>query len=80
MEYISQHVRQVFSKEQKDAAWKLYAAETLRFISESSARYAGGPYMPVKWSDILNPPPAETRTPEEVVSYMKTRLKEVGEA
>lgn len=36
--------------------------------------------MPVKWSDILNPPPVETRTPEEVVSYMKTRLKEVGEA
>lgn len=80
MEYISEHVRQEFSKEQKDAAWRLYVAETLRCISESSAKYAGGPYMPVKWADILNPPQEETRTPEEVVEYMKNRLKEVGES
>lgn len=47
-------------------------------ISESTARYAGGPYLAAKWADILNPPKEETRTPEEVVEHMKKRLKEIG--
>ena len=78
MEYISQHVRQTYIQEQKEAAWRLYVAETLRCVSESSARYAGGPYMPRKWADIVSPPPEEKRTPEEVVAYMMKRLKEAG--
>lgn len=44
-------------------------------ISESCARYAGGPYMPVKWDDFINPKPQETRTPDEVKNYMLKKLR-----
>lgn len=47
-------------------------------ISESTAKYVDGPYLAVKWADILNPPKEETRTPEEVVEHIKNQLKEIG--
>lgn len=58
-------------------AWRLYVAEGVRMITESTAKYAGGPYMTAKWSDIVNPKPVETRTPEQVINQVMTRLKEV---
>lgn len=73
-EYISQHVRQEWAREQKSEAWKLYVAETLRCISESTAKFAGGPYMTAKWDYIIHPKPTETRTPEQVVDHVLKRL------
>lgn len=61
-----------------DDAWKLFVAEGVRMISESSAKYAGGPYMALKWADVLNPKPVETRTPEQVIDHVLGRLKEVS--
>lgn len=59
-------------------AWNIYIAETLRCISESTAKFAGGPYVTTKWADILNPPKEETRTPEQVIDFVMGRLKEVS--
>lgn len=53
-------------------------AETMRCISESAAKFAGGPYMTAKWANIINPKPVETRTPEQVIEQVMTRLKEVS--
>ena len=53
-------------------------AEGVRMISESTAKFAGGPYMTVKWADIIDPKPAETRTPEQVIDHVLGRLKEVS--
>ncbi len=78
MEYISQHVRQEWAREQKSEVWRLYVAETLRCISESTAKFAGGPYMTAKWADIIDPKPIETRTPEQVIDRVLGRLKEVN--
>lgn len=55
-------------------AFRLYLAEAARCVSESCARYAGGPYLTVKWADVINPKPTEARTPEEVVGHMKKVL------
>lgn len=80
MDYISRHVRQAYAKEQESKAYQLYVAETLRCMSESVAMFAGGPYMPTKWADIIDPKPEETRTPEQVIDQVMGRLKEVGGA
>lgn len=53
-------------------------AEGVRMITESTAKYAGGPYMTVKWADIINPKPVETLTPEQVIDQVMARLKEVS--
>lgn len=68
----------MYGKECEKSAWDLYIAETLRCISESTAKYAGGPYLTAKWGDIINPKPVETRTPEQVIEQVMARLKEVS--
>lgn len=78
MEYISRHVRQTYKQEQESEAYRLYVAETLRCISESTAKFAGGQYMTAKWDDIINPKPVETRTEEQIIEQVMTRLKEVS--
>ena len=49
------------------------------YISESTAKYAGGLYMSMKWLDVINPPKTETRTQEQVVQHIMNLLKEVGQ-
>lgn len=77
VEYISQHVRQRHKSDQETAAWKMYIAESLRHISENTAKSSGGSYMATKWKDIIAPEKEETRTAEEIIAHMKNRLKEV---
>lgn len=59
-------------------AWKMYMAEGVRMITENTAKYAGGPYITIKWADIINPKPVEIRTPEQVIHQIMTRLKATG--
>lgn len=77
MDYISQHVRQAYAKEQEGKAYRLYIAETLRCISESSAQ-KGGPYVTAKWADIIDPQPEDTRKPEDVKKHMLEKLQAMG--
>lgn len=65
-------------KNERDA-YKAYISEALRMISESTAKYAGGLYMSMKWLDVINPPKTETRTQEQVVQHIMNLLKEVGQ-
>ena len=58
----------LFKKEQEDKAVKIYYAECLRIISENSAKMCGGSYMKAKFTDIINPKPADNRTGEEIVA------------
>lgn len=56
--------------------------ETLQAIAENTAVPAAsftdgkaGKAVPCRWSDWDKPaPPEETRTPEEVIAYMKEKL------
>ncbi len=61
-----------------DNAWQLFIAEGVRLISENTAKNVGGSYLTAKWADIVDPKPADTRTPEQIVDHVLTRLKEVG--
>ncbi len=56
----------------------MYVTDALRMICENTARYAGGGYPKARWADIIRPPKEETRTAEEVINHMKSRIKEVG--
>ncbi len=66
-----------WKQENVQDAWRLFVAEGVRMVSESAARFAGGPYMTAKWGDIINPKPEETRTPQQVIDHVLARLKEV---
>ncbi len=49
-------------------AWRLYMAESMRLISESTAKFAGGPYMTAKWADIINLKDEKQREPGEIAA------------
>lgn len=44
-------------------------------ISGNTARYAGGDYMQIRWEDLANPKPADTRTGYEIAAEV---IKKAG--
>lgn len=42
-------------------------ADGVRMISENTAKFAGGPYMSVRYGDMIHPKKQDTRTGDEIV-------------
>ncbi len=53
----------------------MYLTDTLRIIGENTAKYAGGSYIKKRYADIIIPHKEETRTGEEIINYMKNKLR-----
>ena len=51
----------------------MYVADTLRIISENTAKYAGGGYIKARLADILEPRTQDTRSCEEITSDIVAR-------
>lgn len=68
MDYINEHVWRAYGQEQKSEAYRLYMAENLRCIAESTAKFSGGPYMTAKWADIINQDQKAERKPGETAA------------
>ncbi len=62
-----------------DKAYRIYVTDSLKAIAENTSKYAGGSYMRIRFADILNPKPEETRTPEEIISGIKGKLAKLRE-
>lgn len=69
-----------------EKAYKTYVSDTLRFIAENTAYSASyftggdmGKYPNMRFSEIYEEKPVETRTPEEVISHIRQKLKEARE-
>jgi hypothetical protein len=48
-------------------------------LTENTAKSAGGSYLSKSYLDIINPPPPETRTPEQVKQQILGKLKDTAE-
>ena len=48
--------------------------DALKIIGENTAKYAGGSYMKIRYLDIEEPRPKETRTSEEIIAHMKQKI------
>ena len=57
-----------YQSQQRDLAYRIYVSDCLRIISENTARISNGSYVTAKFSDIINPKPAENRTGEEIAA------------
>lgn len=75
-EYLSQHVWQAYRRRMIEKSFRVYVAEALQIISENTSGMENRKYITVHWNDLINetPIPDDTRTPEEVVEYMKGKL------
>lgn len=65
----------LFEKEREEKLFKSYVSECLRIIAENTAKFAGGNYIELKYSDLIEPKPAERRTAEEIISGIRSKLQ-----
>lgn len=49
-------------------AQTIYVTDALRMISESAAKFGGGPYLKVRWADLAEPKKQDNRTGEEIAA------------
>lgn len=57
-----------------DQAYRNYVSEGLRVISESAANIRYGPYLKVRFNDIMHPKPKDERTGEEIATELFARM------
>lgn len=48
--------------------YRVYVSDTLRIISENTARFGGGAYTKQRYYDVINPPKVDTRTGDEIAA------------
>lgn len=66
MDYIAQHVLQTYKQEQKEFAYRVYVSDSLKFIAENTAKYAGGSHITNRFAEIVTKKPSDTRTGAEI--------------
>ena len=57
-----------YQSHQRDLAYRIYVTDCLRIIGENTANMGGVAYISAKFSDIINPKPADNRTGEQVAA------------
>lgn len=63
----------LIKRQQEESAFRVYAAECMRTITENTARIAGGSFMQAKYADIIRPKPQDNRTCEEITADVVRR-------
>lgn len=48
------------------------------YVTDSLWGLAQGRRLSARFAEVIDPKPLETRTPEEIVSHIRTKLEEVG--
>lgn len=61
----------------REYAYQVYMTNSLQMLSETIAARYGGSCYKKQFCDIINPPPVETRTGEEIKTMMLAKLKGV---
>lgn len=64
-----------FEEHQKKLAYKVYVSDTLRLISENTARFGGGSYFKQRWIDFVQDKPKDTRSGNEIAAEV---IKKAG--
>ena len=67
----------VIKQKAKDDAYRVYVTEALRILGENTAKYGSGSYLKAHYTEIIEEKPKETRTSDEIVSQIKSKLKAV---
>ncbi len=74
--YVIEHYISFFHKEQEEKAYRVYVTDTLRLITENTAKMGhGGSYFKARYIEVLEPPKEEKRSAEEVINGIKDKLR-----
>lgn len=48
--------------------YRVYVSDTLRIISENTARFGGGTFAKQRYYDVINPPKVDGRSGDEIAA------------
>lgn len=68
----------VLKRDEHAEAYRVYVTDALKIICENTARYAGGSCIEMRYIDLVNPKPEDTRTGDDVIEHMKLKLRTIG--
>lgn len=68
-----QYARSRIDEDCKEKAFREYIADGIRMVTQNTAKFAGGPYLTVRYDEIIHPKPKDTRTGEEIVTDIVQR-------
>nr|DAV09491.1 MAG TPA: hypothetical protein [Caudoviricetes sp.] len=69
----------LIERQSEELAFRIYVTNCAKILTENTAKSAGGSYLTKSYLDIINPPPPETRTPEQVKQQILGKLKDAAE-
>lgn len=68
----------ILKRDEHAEAYRVYVTDALKIICENTARYAGGSCIEMRYIDLINPKPEDTRTGDDVIEHMKLKLRTIG--
>lgn len=68
----------VLKRDEHAEAYRVYVTDALKIICENTARYADGSCIGMRYIDLINPKPEDTRTGDDVIEHMKLKLRTIG--
>ena len=71
MRYVQSRIK----KESMDKAYRIYVTDCLKFVSENTAKQAGGTSYNKRYFDLIDVKPEETRSSDEVIESIQSKLK-----
>ena len=69
----------LIERQADELAFRIYLTDCAKILTENTAKSAGGSYLTKSYLDIINPPPPETRTPEQVKQQILGKLKDTAD-
>lgn len=66
---------------QRELAYRIYVSDTLRNISENTARFGGGGYIRARFADLIkvDSQPEDNRTSDEIIGGIRKKLRKMQE-
>lgn len=56
-------------------AYRFYVTDGLKIIAENTAHLVNGTVFNISYRDIINPKPVDTRTSEDIIDDIRSKLK-----
>ncbi len=61
----------------RDMTYRVFISDELHILNGNISRYIGGNELNQRYYDVLFPEPEETRTSEEIIEGLKSKLREI---
>ena len=74
--YVVDYCIAFFQKERKIEEALYYISDALMYISQNTANAAGGKAMGMRLYEVLNPKPVESRTAQDIIDSIRSKLGE----